>query len=178
LTFRVFSSFIQAKKAKFINLDRNISMKLDQTNRRILNAIQAEGALSQRQLAEQVNLSANACWNRVQAMKRSGLIQGQQVRLDRKALGLGLVVFVMVRTRHHSADWLKAFRAHVSAIPEVIDFFRIGGDYDYLLKVVTKDMQTYDQVYQRLISEVELDSITSYFAMEAIEEQRPLPVKI
>ncbi|WP_346911977.1 Lrp/AsnC ligand binding domain-containing protein, partial [uncultured Roseibium sp.] len=69
------------------------------------------------------------------------------------------------------------FRRHVSSIPEVIDFFRIGGDYDYLLKVVSKDMTAYDGVYQRLIAGVELDSVTSYFAMEAIEEQRPLPVK-
>ncbi len=151
-------------------------MKLDQTNRKILEAIQDNGSLSQRELAKKVNLSANACWNRVQALKQSGVILGQSARLDRKALGLGLVVFVMVRTRHHSVDWLKAFRAHVSRIPQVIDFFRIGGDYDYLLKVVTADMESYDQVYQRLISEVELDSITSYFAMEAIEEQRPLPI--
>ena len=83
----------------------------------------------------------------------------------------------MVRTRHHSAEWLEKFRGRVSSIPEVIDFFRIGGDYDYLLKVVSKDMAAYNGVYQRLIAGVELDSVTSYFAMEAIEEQRPLPVK-
>jgi len=151
-------------------------MKLDRFNRNILQAIQLDGSLSQRELAKKVNLSANACWNRVQNLKQQDIILGQSVRLNRKAIGLGLVVFVMVRTRHHSADWLKSFRAHVCKIPEVIDFFRIGGDYDYLLKVVTQDMQSYDDVYQRLISEVELDSITSYFAMEAIEEQRPLPI--
>ena len=151
-------------------------MKLDQFNQKILQAIQQDGSLSQRELAEKVNLSANACWNRVQNLRQQGIILGQSVRLDRRALGLDLVVFVMVRTRHHSAQWLKTFRTHVCKIPEVIDFFRIGGDYDYLLKVVTKDMQSYDQVYQRLIAEVELDSITSYFAMEAIEEQRPLPI--
>ncbi|HHG89295.1 MAG TPA: Lrp/AsnC family transcriptional regulator [Devosia sp.] len=151
-------------------------MKLDKSNKMILKAIQQDGSLSQRELAQKVNLSANACWNRVQALKQDGVILGQSVRLNRKALGLGLVVFVMVRTRHHSAEWLAAFRAHVSRIPQVIDFFRIGGDYDYLLKVVTSDMESYDQVYQQLISKVELDSITSYFAMEAIEEQRPLPI--
>ena len=68
------------------------------------------------------------------------------------------------------------FREHVSGIPEVIDFFRIGGEYDYLLKVVTHDMKSYDKVYQRLIEGINLDAVTSYFAMEAIEEQRPLPV--
>ncbi len=74
--------------------------------------------------------------------------------LDRAQLGMGLVVFVMVKTRHHSASWLKQFRKHVSTIPEVIDFFRIGGEYDYLLKIVTQDMHGYDHVYKRLIDAV------------------------
>lgn len=149
---------------------------LDQFNKAILRLLQRDGALTQREIAEKVNLSANACWNRIQALKKDGLILGQTVRLDREKMGLGLVVFVMVRTRHHSMDWLEVFRRHVSGIPEVIDFYRIGGDYDYLLKVVAADMAGYDAVYRRLISGVELDSVTSYFAMEAIEEQRPLPI--
>lgn len=151
--------------------------KIDQFSAAILRAIQRDAGQSQRKLAEAVNLSPNACWHRLQTMRKQGIITGQSARLDRGKLDLGLVVFVMVRTRHHSSEWLKAFRTHVSAIPEVIDFFRIGGDYDYLLKVVTSDMESYDRVYQRLITGIELDSVTSYFAMEAIEEQRPLPVR-
>jgi len=142
----------------------------------ILRALQQDGSLSQRELADRVGLSANACWNRVQNLKKQGIILGQTVRLDREKLDLGLVVFVMLRTRHHSVEWLEKFRKHVSSIPEIIDFYRIGGDYDYMLKVVTRDMKSYDDVYQRLISKVELASVTSYFAMEAIEEQRPLPI--
>ncbi len=149
---------------------------IDEFNRDILRAAQRNGSLAQKDLAEQVNLSPNACWRRVQNLREQGVILGQTVRLDRRKLDLGLVVFVMLRTRHHSADWLDGFRKHVANIPEVIDFFRIGGDYDYLLKIVTRDMESYDGVYQRLISKVELDSVTSYFAMEAIAEQRPLPV--
>jgi len=150
--------------------------KPDQIDQFILAALQIDSTLSQRELAEKVGLSQNACWRRLQALNASGIITGSTIQLDRQQLGLGLVVFVMLRTRHHSADWLKSFRTHVSTIPEVIDFFRIGGDYDYMLKVVTEDMASYDRVYQRLISKVELDSVTSYFAMEAIEEQRPLPL--
>jgi Lrp/AsnC family transcriptional regulator, cysteine-sensing transcriptional activator len=150
--------------------------KFDQYNMNILRAMQRDGSLAQRELAEQVHLSPNACWHRVQTLKKQGVITGQTVRLNRRKLDLGLVVFVMLRTRFHSAEWLEAFRKHVSLIPEVIDFFRIGGDYDYFLKVVTRDMESYDAVYQRLIAKVELDSVTSYFAMEAIEEQRPLPI--
>lgn len=151
---------------------------IDQFNKALLTALQKDSSLTQKELSERVNLSANACWNRIQALKKQGILTGQVARLDRTKLDLDLVVFVMVRTRHHSAEWLETFRKHVSSIPEVIDFFRIGGDYDYLLKVVTHDMASYDAVYQRLIAGVELDSVTSYFAMEAIEENRPLPVEI
>ncbi|HFC04303.1 MAG TPA: Lrp/AsnC family transcriptional regulator [Rhizobiales bacterium] len=150
---------------------------IDQFNQKILQLLQRDGSLSQRELAEKVHLSANACWNRLQNLKKQGIVLGQTVRLDREKLGLGLVVFVMIKTRNHSAEWLEMFRKHVSAIPEVIDFFRIGGDYDYLLKVVTRDMKSYDGVYRRLIDGVELDAVTSNFAMETIEEQRPLPVR-
>ena len=151
-------------------------MKLDEFSRSILRIAQRTGSLSQKTLSQRVSLSPNACWHRVQAMKKAGIITGQSVRLDRRKLDLGLVVFVMIRTRHHTADWLETFRKHVNSIPEVIDFFRIGGEYDYLLKVVVRDMECYDGVYQRLISKVDLDSVTSMFAMETIAEQRPLPI--
>lgn len=159
-----------------MSYDRMNERNPDQIDKQILAALQIDSSMSQRELADKVGLSQNACWRRLQALNASGIILGSTTRLDRQKLGLGLVVFVMLRTRHHSASWLKSFRNHVSTIPEVIDFFRIGGDYDYMLKVVTQDMATYDRVYQRLISKVELDSVTSYFAMETIEEQRPLPL--
>ena len=149
---------------------------LDQIDTAILRELQKDGSLSQRELAERVGLSQNACWRRLKALNDMAVLQGSTARIDRQQLGLTLVVFVMLRTRHHSADWLQAFRSHVLTIPEVVDFHRIGGDYDYQLKVVTEDMASYDKVYQRLIEKVELDSVTSYFAMEAIAEGRPLPL--
>lgn len=152
------------------------SRKVDQIDARILLELQRDAGLSQRDLAERVGLSQNACWRRLRALEEGGIITGRTLRLDRAKLGLGLTVFVMIKTRHHSATWLQTFRTHVSSIPDIVDFFRIGGDYDYLLKIVTADMASYDAVYQRLIQKVELESVTSYFAMEAIEEQRPLPL--
>lgn len=149
---------------------------VDQIDKRLLAELQRDGGLSQRELADRVGLSQNACWRRLRALTDTGLLKGSRARVDRRKLGLDLVVFVMIRTRHHSADWLAAFRRHVLTIPEVVDFHRIGGDYDYQLKVVTEDMTSYDRVYQRLIAGVELDSVTSYFAMEAIAEDRPLPL--
>jgi Lrp/AsnC family transcriptional regulator len=150
-----------------------MARKPDRLDRRILAALQRDAGQSQRSLAEAVGLSQNACWRRLQALQRDGVITGSTVRLDRQKLDLDLVVFTMIRTRHHSAEWLDQFRQHVALIPEVVDFFRIGGDYDYLLKIVTRNMASYDEVYRRLIAGVELDSVTSYFAMEAIQEQRP-----
>ncbi|SLN27201.1 Leucine-responsive regulatory protein [Pseudoruegeria aquimaris] len=149
---------------------------LDQIDFRILAELQKDATLSQRDLAERVGMSQNACWRRLNALNARGVLKGARARIDRRQTGLGLVVFVMIRTRHHSADWLKTFRRHVLTIPEVIDFHRISGDYDYLLKVVTESMDSYDGVYQRLIDGVELDSVTSFFAMEAIAEERPLPL--
>ena len=148
----------------------------DQIDKSLLRELQKDASLSQRDLAERVGMSQNACWRRLKALGDAGVLQGSTMRVDRVRLGLDLVVFVMLRTRHHSGDWLTAFRRHVLTIPEVVDFHRISGDYDYQLKVVTRDMASYDQVYQRLIEKVELDSVTSYFAMEAIAEGRPLPI--
>lgn len=149
---------------------------LDQIDRLILRALQRDASLSQRDLAEQVGMSQNACWRRLRALHDSGLIKSHTIRLDAKAVGLGLTVFVMIRTRHHSRDWLQTFRKEVSAIPNVIDFYRIAGEYDYMLKVVAEDMNDYDRVYQRLIEKVELEAVTSHITMEAIVNNRDLPV--
>ncbi len=149
---------------------------LDQIDVRLLRELQKGEGISQRELADRVGLSQNACWRRLKALEDRGIITGRTVRLDRAALGMDLVVFTMLRTRSHSKEWLERFRSHIATIPEVIDFFRIGGNYDYMLKIVTRDMQSYDRVYQRLIEKIELDAVTSYFAMEAIIEGRPLPL--
>ncbi len=149
----------------------------DQFDCRILEELQRDASQSQRALADKVGLSQNACWRRLKALEASGAIRGKTVVIDRERLGAGFVVFSLVKTRHHSADWLRHFRNHVSAIPEVIDFFRIGGEYDYLLKIVARDMAGYDDVYKRLIENIELETVTSFFAMEAIEEQRPIPLR-
>ncbi|MGZ2260227.1 Lrp/AsnC family transcriptional regulator [Roseobacter sp. A03A-229] len=152
-------------------------LKLDQIDCRLLEELQRDASQSQRDLADRIGLSQNACWRRLKALEASGAIRGRTVLIDRDKLGAGFVVFSLVKTRHHSTEWLKQFRQHVSAIPEVIDFFRIGGEYDYLLKIVARDMAGYDDVYKRLIEDIELETVTSFFAMEAIEEQRPIPLR-
>lgn len=153
-----------------------ISQNPDQIDRLILRALQRDGSLSQRELAEQVGMSQNACWRRLRVLHESGLIKGHTIRLDAQAVGLGLTVFVMIRTRHHSRDWLQTFRKEVSAIANVIDFYRIAGEYDYMLKVMAEDMNDFDRVYQKLIANVELEAVTSHITMEAIVNNRDLPI--
>ncbi|MCK7611845.1 Lrp/AsnC family transcriptional regulator [Roseibium sediminicola] len=150
--------------------------KFDQIDRALLRALQRDARLSQRELADKVGLSQNACWRRLKTLYESGLIEGHTIRLDPERLGLDLTVFVMIRTRHHSKDWLETFRGEVLAIANVIDFYRIAGDYDYMLKVIVEDMNAFDRVYQRLIERVDLDTVTSYMTMEAIADARDLPI--
>ena len=139
--------------------------------------LQEDAGQSQRDLADKIGLSQNACWRRIKQLQEDGVLKGQTARIDRELLGRGLVVFAMIRTRNHSAEWLKKFRSHVTSIADITDFYRIGGDYDYMLKIVTRDMKSYDEVYQRLIEKLDLENVTSYFTMEAILENRPIPIR-
>lgn len=148
---------------------------LDSLDKSILRALQRDASMSQRDLAEKVGLSQNSCWRRLTRLRQDGVITGQAVRLDMQKIGLNLTAFAMVRTRHHSADWLKQFRKSVLEIENVIDFFRIAGDYDYMIKIVVQDMNDFDRVYQDLISRTELETVTSYIAMETIADSRDVP---
>ncbi|HEV7321217.1 MAG TPA: Lrp/AsnC family transcriptional regulator [Ensifer sp.] len=150
------------------------AFKIDAFDLNILAALQKDSSLSQRDLAEKVGLSQNACWRRLQRLQSVGLIKGSHADIDLAALGLDLTVFVMIRTRHHSKEWSDGFRQHVERLPEVIDFYRIGGDWDYLIKVVTRGMRGYDAFYQKLITNFDLATVTGFFSMEAIINNRPV----
>lgn len=154
-----------------------MTLKIDHIDARIIMELQEDSGQSQRDLADKIGLSQNACWRRIKQLQDSGVLKGQSARIDRELLGRGLVVFAMIRTRNHSAEWLKKFRSHVTSISDITDFYRIGGDYDYMLKIVTRDMKSYDEVYQRLIEKLDLENVTSYFAMEAILENRPVAIR-
>ncbi|MBB6010885.1 Lrp/AsnC family transcriptional regulator [Aquamicrobium lusatiense] len=148
--------------------------KIDSIDLRILNCLQQQAGLSQRDLAEQAGISQNACWRRLQRLTSEGILRGSHANIDLSALGLDLTVLVMIRTRHHSKEWAERFRKHVEKLPEVIDFYRIGGDWDYMVKVITRGMAGYDAFYQRLITDFDLATVTGYFSMEAIIDNRPV----
>lgn len=150
------------------------SEKIDFFDLKILTSLQKNANLSQRDIADAVGLSQNACWRRLQRLHTIGMIRGSYGEIDLTALGFDLTVFVMIRTRHHSKEWADDFRAHVERLPEVIDFYRIGGDWDYLMKVVTRGMSGYDAFYQKLITDFDLATVTGFFSMEAIINNRPV----
>lgn len=106
------------------------------------------------------------------------MIEGATARVNARALGLDLTVMVFVKTRNHSPDWSSRFRRKVEAIPEITEFHRIGGEWDYFLKVVTTSMSGYDSVYQQLIAAGDLETVTGHFSMETILEGRPLRVRV
>ncbi len=153
-------------------------LKIDALTKRSLDCVQADGALSQREVADRVGLSQNACWRRMQRLTQAGVIEGATARVNARALGLDLTVMVLVKTRNHSPDWSSRFRRKVEAIPEITEFHRIGGEWDYFLKVVTTSMSGYDSVYQQLIAAGDLETVTGHFSMETILEGRPLRVRV
>jgi len=151
--------------------------KIDDIDLHILTALQRHNGISQRDLADKVGVSQNACWRRLQALKTAGIIQGSQTQIDLAALGYDLTVFVMIRTRHHSREWADDFRAHVERLPGVKEFHRIGGDWDYLIKVIAKGISGYDAFYQKLITDFDLVTVTGFFSMETIMENRAIELR-
>jgi len=147
-------------------------VSVDRIDRKIMSELHNDASLAQRELADRIGLSQNALWRRLKRLEADGLILGSKARINLAAMGYDLTVFVMVQTRNHSMEWAKVFRDHVAGIPEVVEMHRIGGEWDYMLKIVTKGMAGYDKVYQRLTTGAELERVTGYFSMETMLENR------
>lgn len=151
-------------------------MKLDRFDHRILQQLQTNDDISTADLADQIGLSTNACWRRIKRLEESGIIRRRVALLDERALGLKLTVFVSVKTNEHNDQWLKKFANGVKDIPEVVEFYRMSGDTDYLLKVVVQDIDDYDRVYKKLIGVAPMHDVSSSFAMERIKSSTALPL--
>jgi len=151
-------------------------MKIDETDRRILALLQEDADLSVAEIGTRVGLSSTPCWRRMQNLEKQGVIRKKVALLDRRAVDVPLTVFVMIRTNQHSDVWLEKFSKGVSEIPEVLEFYRMSGTVDYLLRVVVPSVEAYDAVYKRLISIADLAEVSSSFAMEEIKYTTALPL--
>ncbi|MBO9685937.1 Lrp/AsnC family transcriptional regulator [Roseateles chitosanitabidus] len=150
--------------------------KLDSIDRKILAVLQEDATVQIADLAARVGLSQTPCWRRVQRLKEAGVITREVMLVDRHAVNVGVTVFVSIKTNVHGQGWFEQFRAAVEAIPEVVEFYRMSGDVDYLLRVVVPDIAAYDQVYKRLIAGTQLFDVSSSFAMEELKFTTALPL--
>ncbi|PHR91604.1 MAG: transcriptional regulator [Robiginitomaculum sp.] len=150
--------------------------KLDRLDIALLEALQTDASESLSAISERIGLSQNAAWRRVKALEDAGYIEGRVARLNPDKLGLNLTVFVSVKTNQHNRDWLQTFAKGVALLPEVVEFYRMSGDVDYLLKILVPDMAGYDLVYKKLIAIAPLADVSSSFAMERLKDTGHLPL--
>lgn len=149
---------------------------MDKTDKKILTLLQQDSAQPLSDIARKVGLSVTPCWRRIQKLEEDGIIRGRVALLDAKKLGLGMSVFVALKITEHSSEWLNNFALKISEYDEVVEFYRMSGDVDYMLRVVVKNMAAYDTFYKKLISDVSLKDVSSSFAMEEIKYTTTLPI--
>jgi Lrp/AsnC family transcriptional regulator len=149
---------------------------MDTIDRKILSVLQEDASLSVAEISQRVGLSSTPCWKRIQRLEADRVIKKRVAIVDPEKLGLGVTVFVSVETSDHSEGWLTHFAEVVGAMPEVMEFYRMAGDVDYMLRVIVADIHGYDAFYKRLIAAVPLKNVTSRFAMEKIKSTTALPI--
>ena len=150
---------------------------LDTHDRRILEALQRDAQQPLAELAESVALSRTACWRRIQRLEAEGILEGRVALVNADKVGLGLTVYVLIKTNQHTESWSKAFQRVIQDIPEVLESYRMSGEVDYMLRVVVADMNAYDAFYRQLISKVQLTDVSSSFAMEELKFTTALPLE-
>ena len=149
---------------------------MDAIDRKILAVMQTDASLSVAEIGSRVGLSSTPCWKRIQRLEADGVITKRVALIDPTKIGLGITVFVSVETGDHSQEWLGRFAQEVGSMPEVMEFYRMAGDVDYMLRVVVADIAGYDTFYKKLIGTVPLKNVTSRFAMEKIKSTTALPI--
>ena len=151
-------------------------MALDKIDRKILTLLQRDATMPVAEIGRKVGLSTTPCWRRIQKMEEDGIIQRRVAVLDPVKVNVGVTVFVSVKTNEHNDSWMRKFSGVIDEFPEVVEFYRMSGDVDYLLKVVVKDIAAYDRFYKRLIATAPLTDVSSSFAMEQIKFTTALPI--
>ena len=149
---------------------------MDAIDRNILTCLQGDATLSVAEVAERVGLSTTPCWRRIQNLDKAGVIRARVALLDPEKINVGVTVFVRLRTNQHSHDWLEGFAKAVADMDEVVEFYRMSGEIDYLLKIVVPDIAGFDTVYKRLIKAAKFSDVSSNFALEQIKYTTALPL--
>ena len=148
---------------------------IDALDRKILRALQRDSDEPVADLAAQFGLSRSACSRRIARLAEIGVIERSVALLSQSKLGLGLTVFIAIKTNQHNAAWSRQFLAVVEQLPGVLEVHRLGGEIDYLLKAVVPDMPGYDALYQQLIK-ADLYDVSASFVMETMKHTTELPL--
>jgi Lrp/AsnC family transcriptional regulator len=149
---------------------------LDEMDVRILRILQEDATRAVAEIGKAVGLSTTPCWRRIQKLEENGVIERRVALLNPRRVNTGVTVFVSIKTDQHSIDWLERFHAAVIDFPEVVEFYRMSGEVDYLLRVVVPDIAAYDAFYKKLIGRIEISKVSSAFAMEQIKFTTALPL--
>lgn len=151
--------------------------KIDHIDLRILDQLQQDCSLPMAELAERVGLSTSPCWRRVRRMQESGLIKGQSAQLERQSLGLGFVVYAFIKLTTPSRDALNKFEAIMRVWPEVMLCECMTGAADYLIKVVTTDVQGYDRFLRdKLLATAMVADVQSRIVVHTVKDTTRLPL--
>jgi len=152
-------------------------MTFDSTDKKLMALLQQDASLSIQQLSEKLNLTSTPCWNRVKRLESEGFINKKVALVSAEKVGLELIAFVQIKTQQHSDSWLQDCVQQVKGFSQVLEFYRMAGEYDYLLKVIVKDMRSYDQFYQKLVNDVSgLTDVNTSFAMQQLKYTTELPI--
>ncbi|MDC1538403.1 Lrp/AsnC family transcriptional regulator [Pelagibacteraceae bacterium] len=149
---------------------------LNDIDKRILSVLQENADLPISELSKKVNLSATPCWARINKLYKQGFITKKVAVVDRLKLNLNVVAFVQIKTSNHNMEWARKFVKAISDMPEVIEFYRLSGSIDYLLKVLVPSIEKYDEFYKKLTDKVDLTDVSSSFSMEEIKQTSSLPL--
>ena len=149
---------------------------MDRTDRMILSILQEDATLPVAEIGRKVGLSTTPCWRRIQKMEEDGVIKRRVAILEPEMINAKVTVFVSVITNQHNEDWLLRFAKIISEFPEVVEFYRMSGNVDYLLKIVVPDIAAEDAFYKKLVGKIPITDVSSAFAMERIKDTTSLPL--
>ncbi|OAI01166.1 Lrp/AsnC family transcriptional regulator [Methylomonas methanica] len=155
-------------------------MELDRYDRQILNILQADGRISNQELADRIGLSPSPCLRRVRALEEGGLIVGYRALLDAKALGLTLMALIHISMDQHTPERFSAFEAAVAEIPEVMECLLITGQTaDYQLKVMVKDLDAYQELLLNRVTGIPgVSGVHTSFVLRRVVDKTAFPVGV
>lgn len=146
--------------------------QLDEIDRNILNIIQKDSSLSTKDIAAKVNLSFSPTYERIKRMEEDGVIKKYVALVDREKVGLGLLVYCNIRLKEQSQKMLDAFEKDVQNLDEVIEVMSLSGTYDYMLKIVAKDITDYNEfVVSRIANIPNIWQYHSWIVMSEIKKE-------